>query len=167
MEKLQISLLIWFWTTFRHQDSPNSLLEWTPITVSSGIWYHSFWRTSSSCFRSVGGGNLFLTVVSKTNQSGSMMFKSGHYAGQRRCWSSPSNHDWTVLAVWMGTLSSWKTASLFGMHLFTQPAHLLPCSNSAIKRINETNRILYYDIAVETIIEPPPCFTVGTRHSGL
>jgi hypothetical protein len=27
-----------------------------------------------SCFRDVGGGNLFLTLVSKTDQSGSMVF---------------------------------------------------------------------------------------------
>jgi hypothetical protein len=41
------------------------------------------------------------------------------------------------------------------MHLFTQPANLLPCSNSAINGNDETNRILYYDIAVETIIDLP------------
>jgi hypothetical protein len=35
--------------------------------------------TSSSCFRDVGGGNLFLTLVSKT---GSVMFRSGDCAGQ-------------------------------------------------------------------------------------
>jgi hypothetical protein len=29
------------------------------------------------------------------------------------------------------------------------------------------NRILYHDIAAQTITEPPLCFTVGTRHSGL
>jgi hypothetical protein len=30
-------------------------------------------------------------------------------------------------------------------------------------------RIIYYDIATQTITEPPPppCFTVGTRHYGL
>jgi hypothetical protein len=45
-----------------------------------------------------------------------MMFRFGDCAGQGRCWISPlcsSNHDWTVPAVWMGALSSWKTASLF------------------------------------------------------
>jgi hypothetical protein len=26
---------------------------------------------------------------------------------------------------------------------------------------------LYHDIAAESITKPPPCFTVGTRHSGL
>jgi hypothetical protein len=59
---------------------------------------------------------LFFTVVSKTEQNDSIMFKSGDYADQGRCWSSPSccsNHDRIVLSVWMGALSSWKTASLF------------------------------------------------------
>jgi hypothetical protein len=28
--------------------------------------------------------------------------------------SCSSNYDWTVPVVWMGTLSSWETASLFG-----------------------------------------------------
>jgi hypothetical protein len=31
--------------------------------------------------RDVGGGNMFLTLVSKTDQSGSVLFKSGDYAG--------------------------------------------------------------------------------------
>jgi hypothetical protein len=51
-----------------------------------------------------------------------VMFKSGDCAGQGRCWSSPShysNHGLTVLAVWMGAMSSWKAASLFGSHLST------------------------------------------------
>jgi hypothetical protein len=34
-------------------------------TICSGILYHYSWRTSSSCFRDVGGGNLCLTLVSK------------------------------------------------------------------------------------------------------
>jgi hypothetical protein len=38
-------------------------------TVRSGILYHSSWITSSCCFRDVGGGNLFLTLVSKTDES--------------------------------------------------------------------------------------------------
>jgi hypothetical protein len=35
------------------------------------------------------------------------------------------------------------------MHLSTQPVHLFPCSNY------KTNRILYHDIASQTIIETP------------
>jgi hypothetical protein len=49
------------------------------------------------------------------------------------------------------------------MHLITQPAYVLPCSNSAMNGNNGNNRILYHDIAVQTITKPPPCLTVGTR----
>jgi hypothetical protein len=52
------------------------------------------------------------------------------------------------------------------MYLITQPVHVLPCSNSAMKHNNETNR-LYHDIVVQTITLPPPCFTVRTTHSGV
>jgi hypothetical protein len=50
-----------------------------------------------------------------------------------------------------------------GMHLITQPLHILLCSNSAMKGNNGTDRILYHDIAAQTITEPPPCFAVGTE----
>jgi hypothetical protein len=56
-------------------------------------------------------------------------FKSGDYTGQGRCWSSPScssNHDSTVLAVWMGGLSSCKTASLFGNNIWIMGCTWLP-----------------------------------------
>jgi hypothetical protein len=53
------------------------------------------------------------------------------------------------------------------MHVITQPVHIFPCSNSAMKGNNGTNRMLYHDIATQTIIEPAPCFTVGSRLSGL
>jgi hypothetical protein len=32
-----------------------------------------------------------------------------------------------------------------------------------MKGENGTNRLLYHDIAAQTITEPPPCFTVGTE----
>jgi hypothetical protein len=54
-----------------------------------------------------------------------------------------------------------------GMHLITQPVHASPCSNSAMKGNNGTNRILYHDIAGQTITKPPPSFIDGTGHSGL
>jgi hypothetical protein len=76
----------------------------------------------------------------------------------------------TEYFVGMGALSSWKTASLFGnrgIHLITQTIHVLPCSNLVMKGNNATNRILYHHITAQTITEPPPCFTVGPRHSGL
>jgi hypothetical protein len=74
----------------------------------------------------------------------------------------------------LGALSCWRTAPLFrntrldhGMHLITQPVHVKPSSNSATRGNNRTNRILYHDIAVRTMSEPPLSHTVGTRHSGL
>jgi hypothetical protein len=42
------------------------------------------------------------------------------------------------------------------MHLITQPLHVLPCSNSAMKGNNGSNKILYHDIADQIITEPPP-----------
>jgi hypothetical protein len=59
---------------------------------------------------------MFLTLVSRTDQSGSVRFKSGDCAVQGRCWSSPScssNHHWTVPAVWKGALSTWKIVPFF------------------------------------------------------
>jgi hypothetical protein len=49
----------------------------------------------------------------------------------------------------------------------TQPVHVLPCHNLTMKDNNGTDRILHHDIAAQTITEPSPCFTVGTRHSGV
>jgi hypothetical protein len=40
-------------------------------------------------------------------------------------------------------------------HLITQPVHVPSCSNSAMKGNNETNRILYHNIAAQTTTEPP------------
>jgi hypothetical protein len=41
------------------------------------------------------------------------------------------------------------------MHLITQLVHVLPYSNLAITDNTGTNRILYYDIAAQNIIELP------------
>jgi hypothetical protein len=98
-------------------------------TVFSGILFHSYWRTSSSCFRDVGGGNLFLTLVSKTDECGSMMFKFGNCAGRGSCRSSRpcfSNHDSTVPAVWFGAFSPRKTALLFGNNIWIVGCTWLP-----------------------------------------
>lgn len=57
-------------------------------TVSNVISYHSSLRTSSSCLRDVGSGNLYLSLVSTTNHSGSVMLKCGDCAGQGSCWRS-------------------------------------------------------------------------------
>jgi hypothetical protein len=49
------------------------------------------------------------------------------------------------------------------MHLITQPAHVFPCSNSAMKGSNEINRILHHDIAAQTTTELPSCLAVETE----
>jgi hypothetical protein len=41
------------------------------------------------------------------------------------------------------------------MHLITQPLHVLLCSNSAMKGNNGIKKVLYHDIAAQTITEPP------------
>jgi hypothetical protein len=116
---VHITLLIWCWTNFCLQycinPSWNGLIQ--VLKSLQRICKQFCWRTSSNCFRDVGGGNLFLTIVSKTDQSGSMLLKSGDCAGQERCWRSSScssNYDWTVPVLWMRALTSWKSASLFG-----------------------------------------------------
>ena len=83
--------------------------------VSSVIFYHSSWRTSFNCLRDVGGGNLLLKLLSKSDYSVSLVFKSCDCADHGRFWSASScfsNQDWTFLTVCMDELSSWKTASL-------------------------------------------------------
>jgi hypothetical protein len=62
-----------------------SILEWTHTNFEQSVaelYTILLEEISLSCFRDVGGGNLFLTQVSKTDYSGSMMFKSGDCAGQ-------------------------------------------------------------------------------------
>jgi hypothetical protein len=138
-------------------------------TVSSGILNYYSWRICSSCFRDVEGGNLFLTPVSKTDQSGSMMFKSGDCAGQGHAFQTMTEQ------FQLCELSFWKTASSLGNNVWImgctwlpKPAHILPCSNLAMKCNNGTNRILYHNIAAKTITEPPlyHCWN-STWHSRL
>jgi hypothetical protein len=83
------------------------------LKVSSGILYCSSHGTFSSCFRVVGGGNLFLTLVSKADQSGSVMLKSGDCAGQERWWSSPSR-SWTMTAQFQ--MCEWGHCCLGKLH---------------------------------------------------
>jgi hypothetical protein len=82
-----------------------------------------------------------------------MVLKSADFTVQERWGRSrlfPSSHDLTTSAIWMGTLSSWRTASLFGHNvcimectwLCNLPVHLPLCSNSVMKIYNGTNRIL-------------------------
>jgi hypothetical protein len=94
--KIHISFLIWSWATTGCNTSCillgiDSCKFWI---VSCGILYHS----SSSCLTD-DEGNLLLTLLSKTDQSDSMIFKLGNCASQRRCWSASScfsNKDWST-----------------------------------------------------------------------
>jgi hypothetical protein len=73
--------------------------------------------------------------------------------------------EWGIVVL-ENCIIVWKCLD-HGMHVITQPISVLHCSKSAMKGNNGTNRILYHDIAAQTITEPPLCFTVGTRQSGL
>jgi hypothetical protein len=96
--EIHISLLIWSWATTDCNTS--CILLGIDFWIdSSGILYHS----SSSCLRD-DGGNLLLTLLSKTDQ----WFddnKVEWLLGQRRCWSASScssNQDWTTSGcVWV------------------------------------------------------------------
>ena len=110
-----------------------------------------------------------------TDHSGSMIFKSGDYAGQERCWSAPScfsNLDWTLPAVCMGELSSWIIASLLGINMWTIGCILLPQISTESLAVIWPFIVIkgpaeYQDIVAQIFIDLPPFFTVGTRHSGL
>ena len=70
--------------------------------VCSGILFYPSWRTSCSCLRHTGGGNLHLIVLTKIDHSYMMMIKYGDCAGHGRCWSASSfssNQDLKLLAV--------------------------------------------------------------------
>jgi hypothetical protein len=62
--------LEWTRTSFEH-----SLAEFYTILLEEHV---------QVALEMLGGGSLFLTLVFKTDQSGSMIFKSGDYAGQGR-----------------------------------------------------------------------------------
>jgi hypothetical protein len=139
----------------------NKIMETLQILYTF-ILYHSSWSTASSCYRDAGGGNLFLTVVSKTDQSGSVIFRCGDCAGQGRCCSSScsSNHDWTVPAVWMGVLASGQTASLFGNNVRILGCTWLPSLSTYSLAVIRPWRAIngpteYHDIAAQIITEPP------------
>ena len=134
--------------------------------------YHSSWRTSSSCLRVVGEGNLLLILCSKTDHSGLMIFKAGYCAGRGRCWSASScssNQDCTLLAVHMDELSSWKIASLLGNSIWFIWCTQLPKMSTSLTVIWPFRVIIgpaeYQQIAAQIITDKPPCFTIGIRHS--
>ena len=70
------------------------------------------------------------------------------------------------VAVCMGELSSWKTASLFG-NIWTVGCTWLQ-SLAVIWPFRVITALAeYQDIAAHIITDSPPHFTAGTRHSGL
>jgi hypothetical protein len=73
--------------------------------------------------------------------------------------------------VWMGALSSCKTVSLLGNNVWIMGCTWLSNLSTYSLAVFQPWRVIMgpteYDIAVQTITEPPPCFTVGTRHSEL
>jgi hypothetical protein len=80
------TIQIWCWTTSAFNTAAIVGMDSHKFsTVSSGISYYSSGRISLNFFRDIGGWNLSLTLVSKTDWSGSMMFKSRDCAGQGRC----------------------------------------------------------------------------------
>jgi hypothetical protein len=103
-----------------------------------------------------------------------MMLKSVDCAGQGRCWSSlscSSNYNWTVPTVWIGTLSSWKTASLFENNVWIMRCTWLPKMSANSPAVIRPRRVVmrpkeYQNIAVKTTTKPPTSFTFGTKHSG-
>jgi hypothetical protein len=106
-----------------------SFLEWTPtcfeqcLTELCAILLEEHFQVALEVLE------VFLTLVFKTDQSGSVTFKSGDCAGQGRCWSSSScssNHYWTVQAMSMGPLFSCKTTSLFGNNVWITESTWLP-----------------------------------------
>jgi hypothetical protein len=66
---------------------PRSFLEQTRISFEQFLaeFYPILLaKQLQVAFRNVGGGNLFLTLVSETENSGSVMLKTGDRAGQGR-----------------------------------------------------------------------------------
>jgi len=137
-------------------------------TVCSAILYHCPWRTSSGCLRGDGGGTVLITILCATGHSGLMIFKSGDCAGQERCRSASSwssNRHRTLLCGWANChlencIIVRKRHPDHRMHLVTWNVQVFS-SNSTTQSCYRTNRIPKY------FTDLPPCFTVGTRHSGL
>jgi hypothetical protein len=143
---VHISLLIWCCTTFAFNTAAvllgmDSYKYWT---VCSGMSYHSSWRIPSTCYGNVGGGNLFLTLVSKTDQSASLMFKCGNWAGQEICRTS----TFMIFKPWLNSSGCGMRHCLLAKLHFcsditsgswdapdypTCPRTAIPCSNSAMK----------------------------------
>jgi hypothetical protein len=76
------------WEKLLLSAQPQAFLAWTPSSFEKSLvrFYTTLLEEPLQvAFRDVGGGNLFITVVPETDQSGSIIFKSDDYAGQVRC----------------------------------------------------------------------------------
>jgi hypothetical protein len=132
-------------------------------TASSGILYHSSWITSSSRCRDVGGGNLFLTLVSRLTRvvqwcSNLVIVFAREDAEVRLHAFQTLTKQFCVnggTVVLENCIVARNLRLYYGMHLVSQPVHILSCSNSAMKGNNGTNRIPYHDISAQTITEFP------------
>jgi hypothetical protein len=141
-----------------------------------GILYHSFWRTSSSCFRDVGGGNLFLNLVSELTRvvqwcPNLVIIWAREDAEVRLHVLQNMTEQFQLCECGHCRLGKFHRCSEITSGSWdspdTQPVHVFQCSNSSLKGNNRANRIQSHDLAAQTITEPPPYFTVGTRHCGL
>jgi len=135
--------------------------------VCSGILYPSSWRTSSSCLRDDGKGNLLLALLSKTDHSGSIYLsllitlaredELHPHAPQNQ-----TEHFW----LYMCKLSSWKIASLLGNNIWTTGFTRSPkMSTQSLAVIWPFRAILgpaeNRNIAAQIITDQLPCFTLG------
>jgi hypothetical protein len=174
-DTVHISLLIWCWTTFS-TSTATSFSEWTLTSFEQTVM--EFYTILLEEYLQVALEILEVGICFSSLQNWKECLNDvqcDDYAGQGRCWFSPScssNRDWTVPAVWIEALSSWTTASFFGNNVWILGCiWLLNLSMYPLAVIRLWRVIMgqtgFHDIATQTITEPPPCFTLVSRHSGL
>jgi hypothetical protein len=81
METLQILYIF----LYQYDVRPYFAFNAAAFLLGMGLYLEQNLISFLSCFRDVAGGYLFLDLVSKTDPSGSVMFKSGDYGGQGKC----------------------------------------------------------------------------------
>lgn len=83
-----------------------------PLKLCCGILHQD---VSSRTFRSCklwGGASMDQTCLSSISHRWSTRLRSGQFGGQVNTLNSSlcsSNHSWTILALWQGSLSCWKS----------------------------------------------------------
>jgi hypothetical protein len=103
-----------------------------------------------------------MILVTVTDQSGLMIFKYGNCFGLERLSSSPSgssNYYWTVSAVRMEVLLSWRTASFFRNNIGIMGYTWLPNLSTYFRAVTWSRRAKmgpteYHDTAAQTITGP-------------